>query len=115
MNCSILSIWGASCPSSLGDFRTYTRSQYLDIILNAWGGWELFQHLLSTLRDIADRHSVNDDVASIANIATRWVLDQPAVGSVIVGKFAISDALDLHFLGLSTCPGAQTTPLANPS
>ena len=60
--------------------------KYLDIILNAWGGWELFQELLAVLRMIADRHSVDGDTVSIANVATRWILDQPAVGAVIVGK-----------------------------
>jgi aryl-alcohol dehydrogenase-like predicted oxidoreductase len=35
---------------------------------------------------IADRHSVDEDTVSIANVAVRWVLDQPAVGAVIVGE-----------------------------
>ena len=52
------------------------------MIKNAWGDWELFQSLLVTLRRIGDRHGK----LSIANIATRWVLDQPAVGAVIVGR-----------------------------
>lgn len=58
--------------------------------MNAWGGWELFQTLLTTLREIADRHTQNTDIetVSIANVATRWVLDQPAVGAVIVGAFS---------------------------
>lgn len=66
--------------------------QYLDVILNAWGGWELFQTLLATLRRIADRHTQNPNFesVSIANVATRWVLDQPAVGAVIVGAFPSS-------------------------
>lgn len=53
------------------------------MIKNAWGNWELFQSLLVILRRIGDRHGK----LSIANIATRWVLDQPAVGAVIVGMF----------------------------
>ena len=55
--------------------------QYLDMILKAWGDWELFQTLLSVLRMIGDRHGG----ASIANVATRWVLDHPFVGAVLVG------------------------------
>ena len=35
---------------------------------------------MSTLKTIADRHSVD-----ISNVAARWVLDCPAVGAVIVG------------------------------
>jgi aryl-alcohol dehydrogenase-like predicted oxidoreductase len=50
------------------------------MIVKAWGSWELFQSLLSVLRTIGDRHG-----KSIANIATRWVLDHPFVGAVIIG------------------------------
>ena len=53
------------------------------MILKVWGNWELFQSLLAVLRSIGDRHGG----LSIANIATRWVLDQPCVGAVIIGNF----------------------------
>ncbi|MBE9032084.1 aldo/keto reductase [filamentous cyanobacterium LEGE 11480] len=49
-------------------------------IIEAWGGWALFQELLSTLKTIADKHSV-----SISNVASRYVLEQPAVAGVIIG------------------------------
>ena len=49
-------------------------------IMDAWGGWEIFQELLTTLKGIADRHGV-----SIADVAVRYVLDRPAVAGVIVG------------------------------
>jgi aryl-alcohol dehydrogenase-like predicted oxidoreductase len=49
-------------------------------MIDAWGGWGLFQRLLSVLRTIADKHD-----ASIANVAVRYVLDRPAVAGVIVG------------------------------
>ena len=49
-------------------------------MVEAWGGWELFQELLSALKHVADKHRV-----SIANIAVRYILDRPAVGGVIVG------------------------------
>lgn len=52
------------------------------MILKAWGDWTLFQSLLTVLRTIGDRH----EGASIANIATRWVLDHSCVGAVIIGK-----------------------------
>lgn len=57
-------------------------SQYLDIIVNAWGTWELFQSLLRLLRKIGDRHGV-----TVSNIATRWVLDHSFVGAVIIGTW----------------------------
>lgn len=57
--------------------------QYLDMIIKAWGDWALFQSLLRVLRDIGDRHGG----LSIANIATRWVLDHSFVGAVLIGEF----------------------------
>src|SRR5262245_5947560 len=60
--------------------------QYLDMILKAWGHWDLFQELLAVLRLIGDRHGG----LSIANIATRWVLDHPVVGAVIIGKYPLA-------------------------
>ncbi len=49
-------------------------------MVDAWGGWALFQELLGALKQVADRHRV-----SIANVAVRAILDRPAVGGVIVG------------------------------
>lgn len=56
----------------------------------SWGSWALFQELLAVLRIIASKHRV-----SISNVATRWVLDFPYVGAVIVGaRMGISDHTD---------------------
>jgi aryl-alcohol dehydrogenase-like predicted oxidoreductase len=49
-------------------------------MIDAWGGWRLFQELLAVLKQIADRHQV-----SIANVGVRYILDRPAVAGVIVG------------------------------
>jgi aryl-alcohol dehydrogenase-like predicted oxidoreductase len=49
-------------------------------MIDAWGGWELLQELLGVLKAMAEKHGV-----SIANIATRAILDRPAVAGVIVG------------------------------
>src|SRR5262245_169131 len=49
-------------------------------MVDAWGGWGLFQELLSGLKRIADKHQV-----SLANVAARFILDRPAVGGVIIG------------------------------
>jgi aryl-alcohol dehydrogenase-like predicted oxidoreductase len=49
-------------------------------MIDAWGGWGLFQQLLVVLQKIADKHG-----DSIATVALRYVLDRPAVGGVIVG------------------------------
>ena len=50
------------------------------LIIDDFGGWDLFQSLLQTLRQIATRHDT--DVATIASAA---MLDRPAVAAVIVG------------------------------
>lgn len=50
------------------------------LIIEDFGGWDLFQALLRTLDNIAVKHGV-----SIATIATRWVLDQDNVAAAIVG------------------------------
>jgi aryl-alcohol dehydrogenase-like predicted oxidoreductase len=49
-------------------------------MIDAWGGWMLFQSLLRVLKQIADKHGV-----SIANVSVRYVLDKPMVAGVIVG------------------------------
>ncbi|CAA7261300.1 unnamed protein product [Cyclocybe aegerita] len=67
-------------PSFYSNDLTPSQRKYLDVILRAWGSWELFQSLLIVLRRIGDRHG-----RSIANIATRWVLDHPFVGAVLIG------------------------------
>ncbi|OJT14552.1 Flagellar radial spoke protein 5 [Trametes pubescens] len=68
-----------------------SQRKYLDVILKAWGTWDLFQALLRVLRGIADRHgNVN-----IANVAVRWVLEHPFVGAVIIGaRLGLADHAD---------------------
>ena len=61
------------------DLNTYSLQKYKNMV-DAWGGWELFQELLHTLHAIAQKHEI-----SIANVATRFVLDQPQVAAVIIG------------------------------
>ncbi|BAZ68233.1 MAG: aldo/keto reductase [Pelatocladus maniniholoensis HA4357-MV3] len=59
-------------------------------MIDAWGGWKLFQELLLTLKQIADKHQV-----SISNVAVRYILDQPTVGGVIVGaKLGVSEHIE---------------------
>ena len=56
-------------------------------MVDAWGGWELFQELLRTLKQVADKHGV-----SIPNVAVRSLLDRPAVAGVIVGvRLGVTD------------------------
>jgi aryl-alcohol dehydrogenase-like predicted oxidoreductase len=66
-------------PQLFGADSTPSQRKYFEMILT-WGDWDLFQTLLQILKDIAVKHNV-----SISNVATRWVLDFPYVGAVIVG------------------------------
>ena len=61
---------------SLAKYRRY---------VDCCGGWPKLQSLLRVLRAVADGHVVDGEPVSIANVATRWVLEQPAVAAVIVG------------------------------
>jgi aryl-alcohol dehydrogenase-like predicted oxidoreductase len=62
-----------------GELNTASLQKYKRMI-DAWGGWTLFQELLAALKQIADKHRV-----SIANVGVRYMLDRPAVAGVIVG------------------------------
>lgn len=56
-------------------------------MIDLWGGWKLFQELLTTLNEIAQKYNVN-----IANIAARYMLEKPIVAGVIIGvRLGISD------------------------
>lgn len=63
----------------LRDLTTASLRKYKRMI-DAWGGWGLFQELLQAVHQIAGRHGV-----SIANVAVRAILDRPAVAGVIIG------------------------------
>lgn len=57
-----------------GELATASLRKYKNM-LDAWGGWSLFQELFYLLKEIAIKHGV-----SISNIATRYILDKPAMG-----------------------------------
>ncbi|KAL6506457.1 hypothetical protein OROGR_024638 [Orobanche gracilis] len=49
-------------------------------MVDAWGGWSLFQVLLQTLKKVASKHGV-----SIPTVAVRYILDQQAVAGSMIG------------------------------
>ena len=55
------------------------------LIIDEFGGWDLFQELLSVLNKIAKSHQ-----ADIGTVASAWVLNRPAVKAVIVGARNVS-------------------------
>lgn len=71
------------------DLTTASLKKYKNMI-DGWGGWRLFQELLSTLKQIADKYSV-----SIPNVAVRYILDKPTVAGVIVGaRLGVSEHVE---------------------
>ena len=50
------------------------------LIIEEFGGWDMFQNMLQVLRRIAAKHQ-----STISAVAIRHVLDQPQVAGVIVG------------------------------
>lgn len=68
-------VYGAQTP------LTPSQRKYLDT-LHAWGSWADFQALLDVLDAVARKRGGG---VGIANVATRWVLQQPTVGAVLVG------------------------------
>jgi aryl-alcohol dehydrogenase-like predicted oxidoreductase len=80
---------GRAQPPSTTELDTLSLRKYKKMI-DAWGGWSLFQELLSTLNKIAQKYNV-----SIANVATRYILDKSAVAGVIIGaRLGISDHIN---------------------
>jgi aryl-alcohol dehydrogenase-like predicted oxidoreductase len=71
------------------ELNTASLQKYKNMI-DAWGGWALFQELLTVLKQIADKHRV-----SIANAGVRYILERPAVAGVIVGtRLGVAQHLD---------------------
>jgi aryl-alcohol dehydrogenase-like predicted oxidoreductase len=80
---------GRTQPPSIAELDTLSLRKYKKMI-DAWGGWNLFQELLSTLNTIAQKYNVG-----IANVATRYILDKPAVAGIIIGaRLGISDHIN---------------------
>lgn len=69
---------GAADPVGRDD-ATWSMMKYRRFIEQA-GGWDALQSLLAVVQAVARKHD-----ASMANVATRWILDHPAIAAVIVG------------------------------
>ncbi|XP_057955030.1 flagellar radial spoke protein 5 [Malania oleifera] len=69
-----LAIPFAGPPLNTPSLQKYKR------MVDAWGGWSLFQVLLQTLKKVASKHGV-----SIPTIAVKYILDQPYVAGSMIG------------------------------
>jgi aryl-alcohol dehydrogenase-like predicted oxidoreductase len=61
------------------ELKSWSQMKYKRFI-DTSGGWEAFQNLLFVVDCVAKRHSV-----SVANVACRYILEQPMVGGIIIG------------------------------
>ncbi|KAG6570490.1 Flagellar radial spoke protein 5, partial [Cucurbita argyrosperma subsp. sororia] len=78
-----LTIPFAGPPLNTPSLQKYKR------MVDAWGGWSLFQVLLQTLKRVASKHGV-----SIPTVAVKYILDQPGVaGSMIGVRLGLSEHL----------------------
>ena len=69
--------------------ETWSQMKYGRFI-HEGGGWEALQDLLKIVHQVAKRHNV-----SMANVACRYILDQPAVGGIIIGaRLGVSEHCD---------------------
>ncbi|XP_057534122.1 LOW QUALITY PROTEIN: flagellar radial spoke protein 5 [Amaranthus tricolor] len=69
-----LNIPFAGPPLNTPSLQKYKR------MVDAWGGWSLFQTLLQVLKTIARKHGV-----SISTVAVKYILDQNAVAGSMIG------------------------------
>ncbi|KAF8850502.1 aldo/keto reductase-like protein [Acephala macrosclerotiorum] len=70
---------GKPAPNLFDPDMTPSSRKYFEMI-TVWGGWALFQELLSILSTIGKKHNV-----SISIVAVRWVLEHDYVGAAIIG------------------------------
>lgn len=78
--------WFARPEPDWDALETWSQMKYGRFIREA-GGWQALQDLLEIVHKVAGRHKV-----SMANVAGRYILDQPAVGGIIVGaRLGISE------------------------
>jgi len=71
--------WLGQPEPSYEALTTWSQMKYKRFI-DAAGGWIPYQNLLQTVKEIAEKHGV-----SVANISSRYILENPAVAAVIIG------------------------------
>ena len=92
--------WIGKTEPAIDNTFTWSQMKYKRFIDEA-GGWATYQQLLRSLEQIAIKKHV-----SIANVATRYIMEQPAVAAVIIGARLgesehVMETLQLFSLDLS--------------
>ena len=94
--------WLNQPEPAMEDLPTWSQMKYKRYIDEA-GGWAPFQRLLKALKQSADEHNV-----SMANVASRFILEQPAVGAVIIGaRLGQSEHIKNNEALLSVAPNEE--------
>src|SRR5690606_14743446 len=68
-----------AAPDWRGDTTSWSLNKYRRFVEQA-GGWAVYEQLVDSVATVAAKHR-----AAIANVASRYVLDTPGVGGVIIG------------------------------
>ncbi|MFD0799420.1 aldo/keto reductase [Maribacter chungangensis] len=68
-----------NAPDPVPPYENRSLTKYR-LIIDEFGGYDLFQKALQTLREIADRYQVG-----VTEVACKYILQKPMVGAVIVG------------------------------
>lgn len=71
--------WLGKSEPKMEELKTWSQMKYKRFI-DAAGGWDVYQNLVQAMKKVADKHNV-----SAANIASRFVLENPHVAAVIIG------------------------------
>lgn len=94
--------WLNQSEPAMEDLSTWSQMKYKRYIDEA-GGWAPFQRLLNALKQTANEHGV-----SMANIASRFILEQPPVGAVIIGaRLGQSEHIENNQALLNFTPDAK--------
>lgn len=90
-------------PEPMPPYKNRSLTKY-KLIIDEFGGWDIFQDLLIALRHVAEKHDT-----SIATIASAYVLQRPQVASVIVGAHDRSHLKDNIRIGTMTLDDEDIT------
>lgn len=98
--------WLGRPEPRVDDLPTWSLMKYKRFI-DVAGGWAAFQRVLAAADRVARRLGV-----PIANVASRWVLDQPGIGGVIIGarlgeREHVSDTVRLFDVALDDAARAE--------
>ncbi|MFM8742682.1 MAG: aldo/keto reductase [Cytophagales bacterium] len=66
-------------PEPMPPFENRSLIKY-KLIIDEMGGWDVLQHILQTIQQVALQKNV-----SITNVATRYILQKPCVAAAIIG------------------------------